>query len=101
MYYLTEGTEKVDRQTLTNLIQKQGLEGEQLMATIAQEIRQEALQEGLQVGLQKGRQEERILLASRLLDLHDVVTVSELTGLTLEEVQAIVDERGAEEKADN
>ena len=55
------------------------------MATIAQELEQI----GYEKGIEEGRYAEKIALAQRLLELHDVVTVSELTGLTIEVVEKI------------
>ncbi len=39
--------------------------------------------------IQEGRLEAKRQIARRLLKLHDVVTISELTGLSLEEVKAL------------
>lgn len=54
-----------------------------------QEGRQEGLQEGRQAGLQEGRQETTIEIARQLLDVLDVETISQKTGLTIAEVQSL------------
>jgi predicted transposase/invertase (TIGR01784 family) len=62
-----------------------------MMTTIAQEFIQEGIEKGLEQGrLEAKREIERI--ARRLLKQHDAVTVSEITGLSLEEVQALQEE---------
>lgn len=55
------------------------------METIAQEY----IQQGLEQGQEKGRLEATRRIARQLLKLHDVVTVSEITGLTVAEVEAL------------
>ena len=55
------------------------------MATIAQDY----IQQGMQQGLQQGRLEEKRNIARQLLKLHGIVTVSEITGLSVAEVQAL------------
>jgi predicted transposase/invertase (TIGR01784 family) len=48
-----------------------------------------AKQDGLKEGQQKGRQEERLEIARQLLDVLDVETISQKTGLTVAEIQAL------------
>ena len=61
-------------------------------------IREKAMQEGLQKGKQKGeekgvregRKEEKILISRSILNEgFDVKAISKITGLTVEEVQAL------------
>ena len=59
------------------------------MATIAQTLRKQGLEQGKAIGEKEAARK----IAKRLLLLHDVVTVSELTGLTVEEVQEIAENR--------
>jgi predicted transposase/invertase (TIGR01784 family) len=48
-----------------------------------------AKQDGLKEGRQEGRQEERLEIARQLLDVLDVETISQKTGLTIAEIQAL------------
>jgi predicted transposase/invertase (TIGR01784 family) len=48
-----------------------------------------AEQDGLKKGRQEGRQEEKLEIARQLLDLLDVETISQKTGLTVTEIQAL------------
>ena len=84
LYYLNEATQKVTREDLRAALLAQGSEGERMMTTIAQEL----IQEGIEKGLEQGRLEAKREIARRLLKQHDAVTVSEITGLSLEGVQA-------------
>ncbi len=59
------------------------------MGTIADEYIKQGLEQGLQQGQEQGRLEEKRHIARQLLKLHDVVTVSEITGLTVAEVEAL------------
>jgi hypothetical protein len=81
LYYLSNATERVKRVDLEQVLLRQGAEGERTMTTIAQEYIQE--------GIEQGRLQERRNIARQLLKLHDVVTVSEITGLTLVEVKTL------------
>ena len=85
MYYLTKGSEKVSRAEMEQALLEQGAQGEKIMATIAQDY----IQQGMQQGLQQGRLEEKRNIARQLLKLHGIVTVSEITGLSVAEVQAL------------
>ncbi len=51
--------------------------------------RKEGIQQGIKQGLQQGRQEAIIEIAKRLLTVLDPETVSQNTGLSLEEIQQI------------
>jgi predicted transposase/invertase (TIGR01784 family) len=81
MYYLTKGSERVSRAEMEQALLEQGAQGEKIMATIAQDY--------IQQGLQQGRLEEKRNIARQLLKLHGIVTVSEITGLSVAEVQAL------------
>ena len=48
-----------------------------------------AKEEGIEQGMQKGAKEEKILIAKNLLDILDNNTISEKTGLSLEEVRQL------------
>ena len=54
LYYLTKGTEKVDRAALERALLEIGPQGERIMNTIAQEYIKEGLQQGLEQGLEQG-----------------------------------------------
>ncbi|MCB0035310.1 MAG: hypothetical protein KDE51_14860 [Anaerolineales bacterium] len=56
------------------------------MTTIAQEFRNE----GIEIGIEQGKQQALRSVACELIKLHDVITVSEITGLAVAEVQEIV-----------
>ena len=77
MYYLSDATEKVTREDLEEVLLRQGAEGEQVMATIAQEYIQEGIQlgikQGLEQGLEQGIEQGRIQnLQDNILDLLDI-----------------------------
>jgi predicted transposase YdaD len=48
-----------------------------------------AEQDGLKKGRQEGRQEEKLEIARQLLDVLDVETISQKTGLTVTEIQVL------------
>lgn len=50
---------------------------------------QQGLQQGIQQGLQQGRQEAQLEVARRSLSVLDDVTISQITGLSVEEVGAL------------
>lgn len=81
LYYLSKATERVNREDLESALLRQGAQGEQMMTTIAQEY--------IDQGIEQGKLEEKWNIARQLLKLHDVITVSEITGLTIDEVKAL------------
>ena len=92
---MTRATGKVSREQMEQVLLAQGPQGEQVMTTIAQEY----IELGLKQGLEQGRLEtkERIRrIARQLLELHDVVTVSEITGFSLKEVQELAESASSE-----
>jgi predicted transposase/invertase (TIGR01784 family) len=50
---------------------------------------QEGIQQGVQQGIQQGRQEAQLEVARRSLSVLDDVTIGQITGLTVEEVNAL------------
>ena len=69
------------------------------MKTIYDQIKEEGRAEGREEGRQSEARENRRRLndiAQRLLEHHDIVTVSELTGLTIEDVENISKESRAD-----
>ncbi len=60
------------------------------MTTIAQEYIREGIEigeeRGMERGMKRGQKNATYRIARQLLTLHSVVTVSELTGLSIEEV---------------
>jgi predicted transposase/invertase (TIGR01784 family) len=85
LYYLSKATERVKQEDLESALLRQGAQGERMMATIAQEY----IQQGIEQGIEQGKLEEKRNIARQLLKLHDVVTVSEITGLTVDEVKTL------------
>ena len=67
----------MNREDLETALLRQGAQGERIMATIAQEF------------IEQGKLEEKRNIARQLLRLHDVITVSEITGLSIDEVKAL------------
>jgi predicted transposase/invertase (TIGR01784 family) len=51
--------------------------------------RQEGRQEGLQQGLQEGDRQARMAIARELLEVLDLETLSQKTGLSIEEIQQL------------
>lgn len=89
LYYLSKATDRVKREDLRQALLSQGSQGERVMNTIAQEF----IQQGIKQGIEQGRLEEKRHIARQLLKLHDALTVSELTGLPLDEVKALQDRK--------
>lgn len=54
---------------------------------------QQGLQQGLEQGLEQGSQQRALEIAKRLLDRLDEVTISQITGVSLEEIQRLQQER--------
>jgi len=54
LYYLSEATERVSREDIQKALLRQGTQGENVMATIAQEFIQQGLEEGLEKGIKQG-----------------------------------------------
>ncbi len=57
LYYLSTTVEGISRAELERELVAHGEQGEELMATIAQELRQEGIQQGLQRGIEQGVQQ--------------------------------------------
>lgn len=81
LYYLTKATGRVKIGEVQQVVAKQGTTGKNIMKTIYEEI--------LEEGIEKGRLTQAKVIARRLLKDHDVVTVSEITGLPIEEVKKL------------
>jgi predicted transposase/invertase (TIGR01784 family) len=95
LYYLTRATEKVSREDLQKALLQTGARGEKAMTTIAQEF----IDEGFARGIEKGRHEATRKIARQLLALrHDLRTISQITGLTVTELQAL--QRTADDEQD-
>jgi predicted transposase/invertase (TIGR01784 family) len=99
LYYLSNATERINREELEQALLRQEEQGDEIMTTIAQEYIQEGFQKGLERGIERGmergRLDEQKKIARQLLQLHNIVTVSEITGLSVDEVEALQ----AEEKS--
>lgn len=99
LYYLSVATDRVDKETMTQLLLEQGKQGAQQMATLAQQWMDEGFEKGAKWGIEQGieqkAKEERArfrLILIRLLRRHNLVTASELLGLSIEEVMALQSE---------
>ena len=92
LYYLSEATERVSREELEQALLQQGKKGEAAMATIAQEYIREGYEKGIERGMERGQIDTARRIARQLLAYHDVVTVSEMTGLRVEEVEKLREE---------
>ena len=70
---------------------------QQLLAEEGNEIMQTAadywIEQGVEQGIKQGEREAMRRMARRMLALHDVATVSEITGLPVEEVVALKAEK--------
>ncbi|GET41824.1 hypothetical protein MiSe_66380 [Microseira wollei NIES-4236] len=49
----------------------------------------QGIQEGIQQGIQQGAKDAQIEIAQRLLNILDVETISQTTGLSIEEIQSL------------
>ena len=85
LYYLSKATERVDREDLKKALLSQGTQGENVMATIAQEY----IQEGYEKGMERGMLEAKKSIARQLLDSYDIRQISEITGLHIDEITAL------------
>jgi predicted transposase/invertase (TIGR01784 family) len=97
MYYLTRTTGKANRELLKQALLEQGSQGEKVMETIAQSYIQEGIEQGLAKGMEKGmakgmekgQLEAAHRIAQQLIGLHDLPTISRITGLSLDEVKTL------------
>ena len=100
LYYLSKATGRVSWQDLHTVLLQQGEQGESEMYTIADELMERGFEKGVKQGIEQGVEQgieqgiERGIeqVARRLLEQHSVVTVSEYTGLTIEQVAALKDD---------
>ena len=68
-----------------------------MMTTIQQELIEQGIQQGIERGIEQGIEQGHLeaqrKIARKLLTQHDPLTVSEITGLSLAEVQALQDDK--------
>jgi predicted transposase/invertase (TIGR01784 family) len=66
---------------------------DQYFSDTAQQGKEEGKKEGRKQGIEEGQQKQRILIAQALLELNQLSTeiIAEKTGLSLEEVQALIE----------
>ncbi|MEM9773071.1 MAG: Rpn family recombination-promoting nuclease/putative transposase, partial [Chloroflexota bacterium] len=83
LYYLTKATDRVRFEDIQQFVSKQGATGDKIMKTIYDQI------------LEEGERQRAEIIARRLLEHHDIVTVSELTGLDLEVIKKIAEEKNS------
>ncbi len=57
LYYMSRGTDKIDMETMKDVLHQQGEKGDELMSTIAQELMQRGRVEGRVEGREEGRTE--------------------------------------------
>ena len=97
LYYLSKATDRVDREDLKKALLSQGEQGENVMATIAQEYIQEGYEKGMERGMERGVErgvergmlEEKKNIARQLLDSYDIKEISNITGLHIDEIMAL------------
>ncbi len=97
LYYLSKATDRVDREDLKKALLSQGEQGENVMATIAQEYIQEGYEKGMERGMERGVErgvergmlEEKKNIARQLLDSYDIKEISNITGLHVDEIMAL------------
>ena len=105
LYYLSKATDRVDREDLKKALLSQGEQGENVMATIAQEYIQEGYEKGMERGMKRGMErgmergvergvergmlEEKKNIARQLLDSYDIKEISNITGLHVDEIMAL------------
>ena len=85
LYYLSEAC--VSREDLQTALLRQGTQGENVMATIAQEFIQQGIEQGVEQGLEKSI---RRVLQRRFGDLPEGIN-KQLVGLTATELEEILD----------
>ncbi len=94
LYYLSVATERVDKETMTQLLLAQGEQGARQMATLAQQWIEEGIEQGIEQKAREERGRLRLILI-RLRRRHSLVTASEIIGLSIEEtveLQSEIDE---------
>ncbi len=89
MYYFGKATEKVTYKRIKEVVEAHE-QGANIMATMEQELMERGYKrgivQGIEQGIERGKYEKAIETARKLLVFHDAVTVSELLGLSLEDV---------------
>jgi predicted transposase/invertase (TIGR01784 family) len=83
LYYLSEATERVSREDLQKALLRQGTQGENVMATIAQEFIQQGVEQGVE-------QSVRRVLMRRFGDIPTGIS-KQLAGLTAAELEEMLD----------
>ena len=95
LYYLSEATERVSREDLQKALLRQGTQGENEMATIAQEFIQQGIQQGIEQGVEQGIEQGveksvRRVLQRRFGDIPEKIN-KQLAGLTTSELEEMLD----------
>jgi predicted transposase/invertase (TIGR01784 family) len=95
LYYLSEATDRVSRADLQKALLRQGTQGENVMATIAQEFIQQGIEQGIEQGIKQGVEQGveksiRRVLQRRFGDVPEEIN-KQLAGLTAAELEEMLD----------
>jgi predicted transposase/invertase (TIGR01784 family) len=91
LYYLSEATERVSREDLQKALLRQGTQGENVMATIAQEFIQQGIEQGIEQGVEQGLEKSvRRVLQRRFGDMPEGIN-KQLASLTVSELEEMLD----------
>lgn len=89
LYYLSVGTDKVSRIELEDALEQYGSQGNQIMATLAQQWVEEGIQQGIRQGIQQGKKDALYTIARNLLPLMNDEQIHAVTNLPLKEIAQI------------
>ena len=95
LYYLSEATDRVSREELQKALLRQGKQGENVMATVAQEFIQQGVEQGIEKGIEQGIEQGveksiRRVLRRRFGDVPEEIN-KQLAGLTAAELEEMLD----------
>ena len=95
LYYMNQAGKYVESEDIVTAVQTVLDHGDnKLMETIADYWIEQGVEQGMERGMERGQKEMAYRIARQLLTLHSVVTVSELTGLSIEEVVELQEKQG-------
>lgn len=96
LYYIGNASKHLEPQDMVNTVQtllEDG--GNEIMQTVAdywiEQGIEQGVEQGIEQGIEQGVENEARRIAKQLLSYHSVVTVSELTGLSIDDVQELKD----------
>ena len=97
LYYIGSASKHLEPQDVAITIQALLDDGgSEIMQTVADYWIEQGVEQGVEQGIHQGNIETARRIALQLLSYHDVIAVSDLTGLSVDEVQKLDDTRDAD-----